>query len=180
MREQLNLPNVLTLLRIVLVPGVVVALARETTTADVIAAILFAVAASTDWVDGYLARSRNLVTTFGKVMDPIADKLLITAALVMLSLLDKLPWWVTAVVLAREFAVSGLRMVVSRRGGEVISASKYGKLKTVVQSLVVLVVMVAEPAGWVDALVYAMVAVTVLTGVDYFVNVRRRIDPAAA
>lgn len=177
MRAQLNLPNALTLLRIALVPLVLVGLLRETTSGDVLAAGAFAIAAATDWWDGHLARSRGLVTTFGKVMDPIADKLLITTTLVTLSLSDRLSWWATGIVLAREFAVSALRMVVAE-DGRVISASRYGKLKTVLQSVVVLIVIAAAPAEWVDALVWAMVGVTVLTGLDYFVNLRRRVDAA--
>ncbi len=176
MRAQLNLPNALTLVRILLVPVVLLALLKETGTGEAVAAVAFAVAGATDWLDGYLARSRNLVTTFGKVMDPIADKLLITTTLVTLSSLDRLSWIATAIVLAREFAVSALRMVVAE-DGRVISASQYGKLKTVVQSFAVLMVIVATPAEWVDALVWFMVGVTVLTGLDYFVNVQKRVDP---
>lgn len=176
MRSQLNLPNSLTLVRIALVPVVLLGLLRETGSGDALAAFAFAVAATTDWFDGYLARSRELITTFGKVMDPVADKLLITTTLVTLSSLDRLSWWATGIVLAREFAVSVLRIVVAE-DGRVISASMYGKIKTVLQSFVVLVVIAAAPAEWVDALVWAMVGVTVLTGLDYFVNVRKRVDP---
>lgn len=172
----MNLPNILTMARIAIVPLVVVALVQETETGDVIAAAAFAVAAATDFVDGWLARSRNIVTHFGKLMDPLADKLLITSTLVTLSALGRLPLWVTLVVLAREFAVTGLRMLVAD-DGKVISASRWGKIKTVIQVFVVIVVMLAEPATWVDVLVYAMVAVTVLSGIDYFVNVQRRTDP---
>jgi len=179
MRGQLNLPNLLTLARIALVPVVLLGLLRETDPGDALAAFAFAIAATTDWFDGYLARSRNLITTFGKVMDPVADKLLITTTLVTLSALDRLSWWATGIVLAREFAVSALRMAVAE-DGRVISASMYGKIKTVLQSFVVLVVMLAAPADWVDALVWAMVGVTVLTGLDYFVNMRKRVDPDAA
>lgn len=178
MRAQMNLPNLLTLLRIALVPVVLLGLLRESAAGDALAAFAFAFAATTDWFDGYIARSRNLITTFGKVMDPVADKLLITTTLVTLSALGDLSWWATGIVLAREFAVTVLRMAVAEDGG-VISASMYGKIKTVLQSFVVLVVMVAEPADWVDALVWAMVGVTVLTGLDYFVNTRKRVDPGA-
>ncbi|MBK5230749.1 MAG: CDP-diacylglycerol--glycerol-3-phosphate 3-phosphatidyltransferase [Thermoleophilia bacterium] len=179
MRAQLNLPNTLTLVRILLVPIVLIGLLRQSDSGDVVAAAAFAIASTTDWFDGYLARSRGLVTTFGKVMDPIADKLLITTTLVTLSALDRLSWWATGIVLVREFAVSALRLAVAE-DGHVISASQYGKLKTVLQSFVVLVVILATPAEWVDALVWAMVGVTVATGLDYFVNVRKRLDPPAA
>lgn len=178
MRGQLNLPNSLTLLRIALVPVVLFGLLRETAQGDAVAAFAFAFAATTDWFDGYLARSRQLITTFGKVMDPIADKLLITTTLVTLSALNRLSWWVTGIVLTREFAVTVLRMVVAE-DGRVISASYYGKIKTMLQSFTILAVIIAEPAEWLNALVWAMVGVTVLTGLDYFVNMRKRVDPEA-
>lgn len=172
--SQFNLPNLLTIVRIVLVPVVVIALLQETVNGDVIAGAAFATAAATDWFDGYFARSRGLVTTFGKVMDPIADKLLIVATLVTLSSLDRMSWWATGLVLAREFAVTGLRY--ARKDEGVISASQYGKVKTVMQSFVLLIVIVAQPSVAVDVLVWAMVAVTLLTGLDYFVHTGRRID----
>lgn len=172
--SQFNLPNLLTIVRIVLVPVVIVALLQETVNGDVIAGAAFATAAATDWFDGYLARSRGLVTTFGKVMDPIADKLLIVGTLVTLSSLDRMSWWATGLVLGREFAVTGLRY--ARKDEGVISASQYGKVKTVMQSFVLLIVIVAQPSTAVDVLVWAMVAVTLLTGLDYFVHTGRRID----
>lgn len=172
----MNLPNVLTALRILMVPLVVYALLQDDDTWNTVAAVTFAAAAATDYADGWLARSRHQVTRFGKVMDPLADKLLIACTLVTLSAQDRLAVWVTLVVLAREFAVTGLRMTVAD-DGRVISASRFGKLKTVVQVAAVIAVIVAAPAGWVDALVYAMVAVTVLSGIDYFVNLQGRTDP---
>lgn len=172
--NQLNLPNALTVLRIALVPVVLFGLLQETANGDVIAGVAFAAAAATDWFDGYLARSKGLVTTFGKVMDPIADKLLIVGTLVTLSALDRMSWWATGLVLGREFAVTGLRY--ARKEDGVISASQYGKLKTVIQSFVLLIVIVAQPSTAVDVLVWVMVAVTLLTGVDYFVHTGRRLD----
>ena len=175
----LNLPNVLTVVRILLVPVLVVALLVETPHGSTIAAIVFAVAALTDGLDGYIARSRDAITTFGKVMDPIADKLLIAAALISLVSLDRLAAWVAMVVIAREFAVSGLRIAAAQHGA-IIPASLLGKAKTIVQSAAVLALIAAadHDAAWVQALVYAMVALTVLSGVDYFLNVRRRIEQA--
>ena len=178
MAAEVNTPNLLTVLRILLVPVVLFGLLAETPSGDVIAGVAFAAAAATDWFDGYLARSRGLVTTFGKVMDPIADKLLIVGTLVTLSALDRMSWWATGIVLGREFAVTALRY--TRKGEGVISASSYGKLKTVLQSFVLLIVIVAEPSTAVDVLVWLMVAVTVLTGLDYFVNTGRRIDGVAS
>ena len=110
----LNLPNALTAVRILLVPVLVVALLEETPNGSVIAAGVFALAAFTDGLDGYLARARESVTTFGKVMDPIADKLLIAAALIALVSLDRVAAWVAMVIIAREFAVSGLRIAAAQ------------------------------------------------------------------
>src|SRR2546421_3492240 len=128
----LNLPNVLTMLRILAVPVIVVALLAATPGGDALAAGVFALAALTDGLDGYFARSRNAVTTFGKLMDPLADKLLIVAALISLVSLDRLPAWVAMVIIARELAVTGLRAVAAERG-VVIAASWMGKVKTVLQ-----------------------------------------------
>jgi CDP-diacylglycerol---glycerol-3-phosphate 3-phosphatidyltransferase len=173
----LNLPNALTLVRILLVPVLVVALTVETPGGSTIAAIVFALAALTDGLDGYFARSRQAVTTFGKVMDPVADKLMIAAALLSLVSLDRLEPWVAMVIIAREFAVSGLRIAAGQQG-VVISASALGKLKTIVQVTAVLALIAASDHGaaWVQALVYAMVAVTVVSGADYFLNFRRRLE----
>jgi CDP-diacylglycerol---glycerol-3-phosphate 3-phosphatidyltransferase len=172
----LNLPNVLTVARIIAVPVIVVALLDETPNGDVIAAIVFALAAITDGLDGYLARSRDAVTTFGKLMDPIADKLLIVAALISLVSLGRLAAWVAMVIIAREFAVTGLRAVAAERG-VVIAASWLGKLKTILQVAAVFALIIWEPAPLaVDLLVYAAVAVTVISGADYFFGIRRRVE----
>ena len=170
---QLNLPNALTVLRILLVPVVVVALLDETPNGDAIAAGVFALAALTDTLDGYIARSRGAVTTFGKLMDPIADKLLVTAALVALVSLDRLQAWVAMVIIAREFAVTGLRGLAAEQG-VVIQASWLGKVKTALQIAAVIALIVFDPAPLsVDLLVYAAVAATVISGVDYFFGFRR-------
>src|SRR4029453_13617375 len=132
----LNLPNVLTLLRIIAVPVVVVALLDETPNGDTLAAIVFALAALTDGLDGYIARSRGSVTTFGKLMDPLADKLLIVAALVSLVSLGRLAAGVAMVIIARELAVTGLRTIAAEQG-VVIAASWLGKGKTALQGAAV-------------------------------------------
>ena len=175
----LNLPNLLTLMRILLVPVVVVALLDATPNGSWLAAGVFALAAVTDGVDGYLARSRASITTFGKVMDPIADKLLIAAALISLVSLDRLAGWVAMVIIAREFAVSGLRVAAGQQG-VVIPASPLGKVKTIVQVGTVFVLSAVDDTGmwWVQALVYVMVLVTVVSGGDYFLNFRRKIEEA--
>jgi CDP-diacylglycerol--glycerol-3-phosphate 3-phosphatidyltransferase len=142
----------------------------------VIAAIVFAAAALTDGLDGYIARSRRSITTFGKVMDPIADKLLIAAALITLVSLDRVAPWVAMVIIAREFAVSGLRVAAAQQG-VVIPASPLGKVKTVVQIAAILAV-IATDAWWAQVLLYVAVVVTVVSGADYFLNFRRRIEEA--
>ena len=173
----LNVPNVLTLMRIMLVPVLVVALLDETPNGDTIAAIVFAIAALTDGLDGYIARSREAVTTFGKVMDPIADKLLIAAALISLVSLDRVAAWVAMVIIAREFAVSGLRVAAGQQG-IVIPASLLGKAKTILQVGMVMALIAADDSGaaWVQTLVYLAVAMTVISGADYFLGVRKRIE----
>lgn len=169
----LNAPNVLTVVRILLVPVLVVALLTETDRGDLLAAIVFAAASVTDAVDGWLARRSNLVTTFGKLMDPVADKLLILAALVSLVSLQRVDAWVAMVIIAREFAVTATRMAVSQQG-VVVAAAGWGKAKTVVQvACVFLLIAVDGSPAWLDVLVYLTVAITLISGVDYFFGLRR-------
>jgi CDP-diacylglycerol--glycerol-3-phosphate 3-phosphatidyltransferase len=169
----LNLPNLLTVLRIMLVPVLVVALLGNTPEGDVLAAIVFALASLTDFIDGYLARARDSVTTFGKLMDPLADKLLIIAALISLVSLHRLPAWIAMVIITRELAVTVLRMGATQ-AGVVMEASMFGKVKTCLQiaAILALIAVHGQPL-WVSALLYAAVAVTVLSGLDYFFGVRR-------
>ncbi|GAC1317569.1 MAG: CDP-diacylglycerol--glycerol-3-phosphate 3-phosphatidyltransferase [Thermoleophilaceae bacterium] len=177
----LNLPNLLTLMRILLVPVVVVALLQATPHGSVVAAVVFALAALTDGLDGYIARSRRAVTTFGKVMDPIADKLLIAAALLSLVSLHRVAAWVAMLIIAREFAVSGLRVAAGQQG-VVIPASPLGRAKTILQVTAILALIASgrPTAWWALALLYVAVAVTLLSGADYFLNFRRRIEEARA
>lgn len=174
----LNAPNLLTVLRILMIPVIVVALLEETGEGDVIAAALFALAALTDGLDGYIARRQRQETTFGKLMDPLADKLLVTAALISLVSLNRLAAWVAMVIIAREFAVTGLRSVAAERG-IVISASRLGKVKTGLQvaAIFALIAFQSSPTG-VDILVYAAVAMTVISGADYFLGLRRHMEEA--
>jgi CDP-diacylglycerol--glycerol-3-phosphate 3-phosphatidyltransferase len=172
----LNLPNALTLLRILAVPVVVVALLGETPNGDALAALVFALAALTDGLDGYFARSRNSITTFGKLMDPLADKLLIIGALVSLVSLNRLEAWVAMVIIAREVAVTILRTIANERG-IVIAASWLGKLKTALQIAAVLALIITDPAPLaIDLLVYLALAVTIISGADYFFGLRKRIE----
>jgi CDP-diacylglycerol--glycerol-3-phosphate 3-phosphatidyltransferase len=175
----LNVPNVLTMLRILLVPALVVALLSATPNGSAIAAAVFALAAITDGLDGYIARSSGSVTTFGKVMDPIADKLLIAAALITLVGLDRVEAWVAMVIIAREFAVTALRMAAGQQG-VVIPASGLGKIKTGTQVVAIFAVLAVGKGGvwWADGLLYLAVVATLVSGADYFLNFRRTIDEA--
>jgi CDP-diacylglycerol--glycerol-3-phosphate 3-phosphatidyltransferase len=176
----LNLPNLLTVLRIMLVPALVVALLGNTPAGDVLAAVVFALASLTDFVDGYLARARGSITTFGKLMDPLADKLLIVAALISLVSLHRLAAWVAMVIITRELAVTVLRLAASQ-AGVVMAASMFGKVKTCLQIAAVLAVIAVHGQPlWVSALLYTTVVVTVLSGLDYFFGLRRKIQQGQA
>jgi CDP-diacylglycerol--glycerol-3-phosphate 3-phosphatidyltransferase len=174
----LNLPNVLTVVRILLVPVLVVALLGETADGDLLAAIVFAAASATDALDGYLARARNSITSFGKLMDPIADKLLVIAALFALVSLGRLQAWIAMVIVARELAVTVTRMGATTQG-VIIPAAGWGKIKTIVQVMAIFFLIAFDPTPlWVDLLVYAAVAVTVISGIDYFFGLRRMLREA--
>jgi CDP-diacylglycerol--glycerol-3-phosphate 3-phosphatidyltransferase len=174
----LNVPNVLTVVRILLVPVLVVALLDETNNGDLLAAIVFAAASLTDLIDGYIARSRNAITTFGKLMDPVADKLLVIAALMALVSLGRLAAWVAMIIIAREFAVTVTRMAAGAQG-VVIPAAGWGKAKTIVQVGAIFFLIAFDPTPlWVDLLVYGAVAVTVISGIDYFFGLRRMLREA--
>ena len=144
----MNLPNKLTIFRIILVPimviipffgikGRVAGIPIEWLIIDVV----FIIASLTDKLDGYLARKNNQVTAFGKFLDPLADKILVLAAMMMLVEMQKLPAWIPIIVLAREFMVSGYRLIAVEKGGEVIAASKWGKLKTVTQMIAIVLAL---------------------------------------
>ena len=176
----MNTPNALTMLRIVAVPVIVVALLAESSDGDVIAAIVFALAAFTDGLDGYIARRRKQITTFGKLMDPLADKLLVTAALISLVSLNRIAAWVAMVIIAREFAITGLRSLAAEQG-VVIAASWLGKVKTALQVAAIFALIAFDPTPvWVDVLLYVAVAVTLISGADYFLGLRSRLDGAEA
>jgi len=178
-----NLPNGLTVLRLLLVPVFVVFLAIGGSAPDgarwrVAAFIVFAAASVTDLLDGELARRSGMITDFGKIADPIADKALTGSALIMLSVLGELPVWVTAVILVREVGVTLLRFWVIRHG--VIPASRGGKAKTVLQMVAIGLYILPVHVGWVrPAVMGAAVLVTLVTGADYVIRaVRLRRGPA--
>ena len=178
----LNIANLLTGLRMLLVPVFVVALftgGGHDNVARIVAFGIFAVAVLTDRVDGQLARRRGEVTEFGKLADPIADKALVGAALIGLSILGDLPWWVTALILVREVGVTVLRFAVLRRG--VIPASRGGKLKTLVQAVAIGLFILPLTGAWHTVawvIMWMAVVLTVLTGIDYVVSAIRNSRPA--
>ena len=175
-----NVANALTLVRILLVPVFVWLLFQDGDAARLAAFAVFAAASITDKIDGELARSRGLVTDFGKIADPIADKALIGAALVSLSVLGELWWWVTIAIMVREIGITVLRLVVIRRG--VIPASKGGKLKTTLQVIAIGLYVLPGPLDYLRwATMAAALIVTVVTGADYVVRAwRLRRGPAAS
>ena len=172
-----NVANLLTGLRMALVPVFLVALFvgdGHETVWRIVAFAIFAVAVITDHVDGRIARSYDMVTEFGKLADPIADKALIGAALVGLSILGDLPWWVTILILVREVGVTILRLVVIRSG--VIPASRGGKLKTLVQSVAIGLFVLPLDGAWLTGawvFMWAAIVLTVLTGADYLLSAVR-------
>lgn len=171
-----NLPNAITVVRILMAPLVFWLLIADAGADGPMrwwSAALFIIAISTDWVDGWLARSRGIVTDLGKILDPIADKLLTSGALVCLSVLGELPWWVTAIIVVREVGITVWRLVELRRGN-VVPASSGGKLKTIVQSvaisfaLVPLWTILGDWVHWVNGiLMTAAVILTVWSGLLY-------------
>lgn len=168
----LNIANMLTVLRLLLVPFFLWLLFTDGIGWRVAALVVFAAASFTDRVDGQLARSRGLVTDFGKIADPIADKALTGSALVGLSILGDLWWWVTAVILVREVGITLMRFVVIRYG--VIAASRGGKLKTMLQVIAIGLFIMPGPIDllrW--AAMGAALVVTVVTGLDYVVKAWR-------
>jgi CDP-diacylglycerol--glycerol-3-phosphate 3-phosphatidyltransferase len=180
--RSLNVPNALTVLRLVLVPVFAYLLvlsddpgADNATQLRYAAAAVFLIASITDFIDGDYARRRGQITRFGQVADPIADKALIGAALIGLSWLGELPWWVTVVVLVREVGVTLLRFWVIRYG--IIPASRGGKAKTVLQLIAVLLYLVPVTGEAIDVLrvsvMAAAVVVTLVTGIDYVVRALR-------
>jgi len=185
----MNLANKLTLIRIVLVPVFLIFIAVRTIPyGRSIATAVFIIAALTDKLDGYIARSRNQITRFGKLMDPLADKLLVSAALVSLVEYHVLMSWIAIIIIAREFAVTGLRSVAAAEG-VILAASKWGKAKTFIQIVAILMALINlnlrnykffnNPVDFQlmsnfkmvsDIVMYIAVLVTIISGVDYFVK----------
>jgi CDP-diacylglycerol--glycerol-3-phosphate 3-phosphatidyltransferase len=181
----LNVPNSITFFRVVLVPVLMAFLLVDIPYGDVFALAVFVIAAASDSLDGYLARRFRQTTVMGAFLDPLADKLIVTAALVSLVELGELSAWVAMVVIGRELAVTGLRMVAAVQG-TVVSASKWGKAKTASQMLAIAALIIGP--RWLDPkwtlggrsitwyLVALMLVLTVVSGVDYFVHARQRLQ----
>ena len=171
----MNLPNRLTLFRVILIPFFVFFLLAPYFTGygNYIAVAVFIVASITDFLDGHIARKCNLVTNFGKFMDPLADKLLVCSALICLIELDRLPAWIVIIIIAREFIISGFRLIASDNG-VVIAASYWGKFKTTFQMLMVIVLILDIPHPvfyWLGViLTYISLALTVISLIDYIVK----------
>ena len=167
----MNLPNKLTILRVIMIPFFVLALlynGGENQTLRYVAAAIFIIASLTDMLDGKIARKYNLVTNFGKFMDPLADKLLVCSALICLVELKELPAWMVIVIISREFIISGFRLVASDNG-VVIAASYWGKFKTTFQMIAVVLLIVGIPALSMvtTAVVWIALVLTVISLVDY-------------
>ena len=171
---EMNLPNKLTILRVIMIPFFVVFLLMDKGTATEVAALaLFAAASFTDFLDGYIARKNNIVTNFGKFMDPLADKLLVSSALICLIALDRIPAWVVIIIIAREFIISGFRLIASDNG-IVIAASYLGKFKTV-SHMALIMLLIIHPEGtvfyWIEQiLLWIAVALTIISLVDYIMK----------
>lgn len=190
----MNLANKLTIFRIILVPLMVIipflGIKGELLGIPItylVIDLIFIIASITDKLDGYIARSRNQVTTFGKFLDPLADKILVLAAMTMLVEMDKLPAWIPIIVLAREFVVSGYRLIAVEKGGKVIAASVWGKLKTVTQMIAIILAFIdlnafgycfsGELSGYalvlniaVTIMMIVQTIATIFSGYDYLKN----------
>ena len=171
----MNLANKLTMLRVVMIPAFVIVLYADFEGCRYVALALFAIASFTDFLDGYIARSRNLVTDFGKFMDPLADKVLVMTAMLMFVSWGQMPAWVLAVVLARELAVSGLRMIAATEG-KVIAAAWSGKVKTA-STMVCIILMLLPIPPVLNTVCWGIILVTTwYSGVEYVTKNKHVID----
>jgi CDP-diacylglycerol--glycerol-3-phosphate 3-phosphatidyltransferase len=177
LREALSNPNILTMFRIASVPVIIVLMLYPNRLVTFLAAIVFSMAAITDYLDGYFARQRGLVSNFGKIMDPLADKLLVSSTCIMLASHGWIPAWIVIIIIGREMAVTGLRNVITQNGGDV-SASSLGKYKTGFQIAALIPLLFHYPYFGVDMdaigqffLWWALVF-TVWSGADYFIRFR--------
>ena len=173
MEISMNLPNKLTMLRIIMIPFFVVVLLAGIGggASKWIALAIFIIASLTDMLDGKIARKYNLITNFGKLMDPLADKMLVSSAMICLVGMGKMPAWVVIIIIAREFMISGFRLVATE-GGVVIAASKWGKMKTVFQMIMVILLIadIGALAILTTIVMWIAVILTIISLVDYIVK----------
>jgi CDP-diacylglycerol---glycerol-3-phosphate 3-phosphatidyltransferase len=176
-KNALSGPNQLTLFRIAAVPIIIILMLFPNRICTFIAGLLFSAAAITDYLDGFLARKRGLVTTLGKVMDPVADKLLVSSAFIMLTSLGWVPAWMACIIIGRELAVTGLRNIIAEKG-EDLSASNLGKYKTGFQIAAIIPLMIHFPFLGLDVQVignlflWGALIFTIWSGADYFIRSR--------
>ena len=176
--KTLNLPTILTILRIVLIAPLMICIFMNNLTAQIIMVLCFVLASITDFVDGRLARKNKQVTTLGEFLDPLADKMLVNLTFLALVVLGRVPVWVFAIILVRDFIVDGVRMLAAKNR-ITIAASKYGKLKTMVQMITITLILMNviignEVFGVINTvLLYIVVALTVFSGCDYLIKSRK-------
>jgi CDP-diacylglycerol---glycerol-3-phosphate 3-phosphatidyltransferase len=170
-----NIPNYLTFLRIISIPFILIPLQFDEPRSSLWAALIFAAAFVTDWLDGFIARKKNLVTKFGKILDPLADKLLIGSSLIMLIGLDRVEAWIGVLIIGREIAVTWLRSMLATKG-HILSASWWGKNKTFFQAMALIPLMIHYPYYSIDfhfwgmILLWIALLLTVWSGVLYFIQ----------
>ena len=168
----MNLPNKLTIFRVILITVFIIALMSGIIPEPVnryVGVVIFCVASFTDYLDGHIARKYNLVTNFGKFMDPLADKLLVSSALICMIELGFLPAWIVIIIISREFIITGFRLIAAE-GGLVIAASWWGKIKTVTQMLMIILVLLGVGGIIGNILIILATVFTVISGVDYIVK----------
>lgn len=174
----MNLANKITLIRVLMIPLFMIILFFDSKVNNYLATLIFVIASATDGLDGYIARSRNQVTTFGKFVDPLADKLLVSTALISLIQLGKVPAWIVVIVIAREFTITGFRIIAASEG-ITIAASPLGKIKTITQLIAITVLLIDDfPFSLVNfpfdiIMLYISLIFTVLSGIDYIYKNRQ-------
>lgn len=169
--NDIGLPNKVTILRIFLIPIFIAFLFSNIKFGEWFAAFVFSFAALMDGIDGYLARVQKRITILGKFLDPLADKLLVSAALIALVEIGKVSAWIAILIISREFAVTALRLTAAAKG-EVVSANFLGKTKTIIQIVTIVALMLAVPYFLQSVLVAVMVGVTLISGFDYFIKTK--------